>query len=119
MKIANWISGLFNKKQSAQPSLSSFLIDLDIKREKQKSVIRQEMEDIRVRNRINSEANGLLAEWLMAPEYDFGDGKKKMFIGLPKPTMYYLYDEESAKYKEKDIPSLIWERFEQIKKECE
>ena len=91
------------------------------KREKERSVLLQKVEDEKIERGIKNEALRLLREYNDAPVIKIGDRENKIYLPVMNPFIHaiIIYDEETSKYKGKNIKQLVNEEYQRLKQEQE
>jgi hypothetical protein len=83
------------------------------KREKERSIMLQKLENEKIERGIKNEAQRWLNAYDNAPTIKIGDSEFKTCIHIMQPLIYasMIYDEETAKYKGCNIQKLVSEEY--------
>lgn len=81
------------------------------------ALIEQELEDIRIELLIKRAANKMFYEWLEIPTYIINNKpfKRPLLTYCPVVEIYYIYNEQTAKYAGRNINDCVNEEFEKLK----
>jgi hypothetical protein len=72
---------------------------------------KQRLEDDRIEQYIIDESYRVFNKYIETPNIVFHDQCVKLFVPFFKPLIYYLYDENSAKFLNTSVVGLIKERY--------
>jgi hypothetical protein len=117
--MIKFIQNLFNsrKQQCNIPVISSSYYQMIQKREKERSIMMQKLENEKIERGIKNEAQRWLNEYNNAQTIKIGDTEFKNCIHIMRPFIYaiIIHDEETAKYKGCNIQKLVSEEYQRLR----
>lgn len=122
MGIFSFLFGHKGTNTNVPPVLPDKYWEAIVESDRYVEKLRQGLEDDRVRLYIKFEAQRLFNEWEAAEwiEHEGKRFKNHMFLVKPYFDMYYIYDEETAAFKElTSFDDLVFEEFDKLKSKYE
>ena len=117
--MIKFIQNLFNsrKQQCNIPVVSGSYYQMIQEREKERSIMMQNLENEKIERGIINEAQRWLNEYNNAQTIKIGDTEFKNCIHIMRPFIcaIMIYDEETAKYKGCNIQKLVSEEYQRLR----